>query len=279
MPYRDPAPDTKLGQMRQIAYDLLQEHVADGMIPTSIRFLYYELVVRGICSKTKVDSRSPSGLLTTALTDLRKRGVILWDDIVDETRSVENYIGAADIKTGIKDILEQVRLDPWEGEPPFAIVESRSLAGALRDICNRYCVRLAATNGQVGGFLHTDVIPLLEEGSRVLYMGDWDLAGEDIEHNTRDVLEQEVGALQWERLALTTEQVEEYDLPRITKTDRRFRDGRGEHEAVETEALSQSVITNLLKTRLDELLPEPLERVLEREARQRRAVAKLLNAR
>jgi hypothetical protein len=31
--YVDPAPHTMIGQMRQIACDLIQEHVAAGMIP------------------------------------------------------------------------------------------------------------------------------------------------------------------------------------------------------------------------------------------------------
>ena len=41
------------------------------------------------------------------------------------------------------------------------------------------------------------------------------------------------------------------------------------HEAVETEALSQRIIVEILRDRLDELLPEPLERVHERELRER----------
>ena len=49
--------------------------------------------------------------------------------------------------------------------------------------------------------------------------------------------EREAGELDWERLALTEEQVSRYDLPRITKNDRRFKNGRGIHQAVETEAL------------------------------------------
>jgi hypothetical protein len=45
---------------------------------------------------------------------------------------------------------------------------------------------------------------------------------------------------------------------------------------VETEAISQRVLIDLLRARLNELLPEPLARVLEREARQRRQIAALL---
>jgi hypothetical protein len=48
---------------------------------------------------------------------------------------------------------------------------------------------------------------------------------------------------------------------------RRYADGRP-HEAVETEALRQTVLMEILRSRLDELIPEPLGRVQEREAQQ-----------
>ena len=75
--------------------------------------------------------------------------------------------------------------------------------------------------------------------------------------------------------ALTREQVEQYHLPVIMKHDRRFADG-GAHEAVETEALSQRVIVNIGRNRLEELLPEPLERVQEREKEQQQAISQML---
>ena len=45
---------------------------------------------------------------------------------------------------------------------------------------------------------------------------------------------------------------------------------------VETEALGQGVIVGMLRTRLDELMPEPLDDVLEREQAQRAEVAEQL---
>ena len=109
-------------------------------------------------------------------------------------------------------------------------------------------------------------------------MGDFDLSGGQIEGNTRRVLEREVGEdeLDWERLALTQEQVDHYDLPVIEKRDRRYNDGRP-HEAVETEALSQTVIVEIVRDRLDELLPEPLNRVQERAERQRTKIRRALH--
>jgi hypothetical protein len=49
------------------------------------------------------------------------------------------------------------------------------------------------------------------------------------------------------------------------------------HAAIETETLGQSIIVGLLRDRLDELLPEPLEDVQVREQQQREAVAEILN--
>jgi hypothetical protein len=64
-------------------------------------------------------------------------------------------------------------------------------------------------------------------------------------------------------------------VPVIVKHDHRYKDGRP-HEAVETEALRQTVLIEFLRDRLDELLPEPLSHVLEREQRQRKRLAALL---
>lgn len=81
--------------------------------------------------------------------------------------------------------------------------------------------------------------------------------------------------LQWERLALTADQVRDYNLTPIIKRDARFKNG-GAHEAVETEALSQRVIVETVTNRLDQLLPQPLESVLEREKVERERLRRML---
>jgi len=267
---------SKIGALRDLLFDLLQEHQRDGTIPTNARFLYYELVQRGQLSKEKTGARRPDQDLHDALTDIREDGRIPWDWIVDETRSLDDYTGYASVRDGVISKLPYIGIDPWDSRSPMIITESRSLAGVLRDIVAEYRARIASTNGQCGGFLRTNIAPRLRPDDRVVYLGDLDLAGDHIEANTRRVLEQEAGgALDWERLALTREQVEQYSLPIIVKHDRRYRDGRP-HEAVETEAISQRVLVDILRTRLDALLPEPLEHVHEREARQRRQIKRLL---
>jgi hypothetical protein len=269
---------SKIGMLRASLLELLEKHRTDDTIPTSSRFLFYELVQRQIISKERKPGgggRRPDQDMNDALTDLRETGQIPWDWIVDETRSLESYTGSTSIKAGLAQLLPAIRLDPWKDDIPLILTESRSLAGVLRNLCIEYCVQIAPTNGQCGGFLHTTILPILKEGQSVLYLGDWDLSGNMIEANTRRVLEEEVLNLCWERLALTREQVEQYDLPVIVKHDRRFADG-GAHEAVETEALSQRIIVNIVRSRLEELLPEPLESVHERESAQRQQIEQLL---
>jgi hypothetical protein len=268
---------SRIGSMRGYLLDLLAEHESDGALPTSSRFCFYELIARGLLSKERTGARRADQIVHDALTDLREQGLVPWDWIADETRSVEDYTGYASVLEGVRSALIYVRLDPWRGGAPFILTESRSLAGVLRGIASDYRVRIAATNGQAGGFLHTDVAPRLGPGDVVGYLGDFDLCGGQIEGNTRGVLEQIIGGeLDWTRIALTAQQVEEHALPRIRKHDRRYRDGGGEHWAVETEALSQTVLTAMLRDWLDDRLPEPLEDVQEREERERRDIERRL---
>ena len=269
---------SKIETLRQALRDILAQHQADGTLPTSARFLFYELVAANVVSKHATGARRADQGVIDALKSLRDRGEIPWDWIVDETRSLENYTGFASIADGVDAYLNAIRIDPWGGAPPLILTESRSLAGALRNLAREYAVKITATNGQVGGFLHTDVAPALSDRARVLYLGDFDLAGADIEANTRRVLERNRNRdLDWERLALTREQVTLYSLPVIPKPDGRFANG-GTHDAVETEALSQLLIVQIVRDRLDKLLPTPLADFAAAETAERERLRALLNS-
>jgi hypothetical protein len=41
--YSDPPPSSKLGRLRTALMYLMEEHRRDGALPTSVRFLFYEL--------------------------------------------------------------------------------------------------------------------------------------------------------------------------------------------------------------------------------------------
>jgi hypothetical protein len=264
--------DTKAGRLQRAVLELLRGplHLGSDALPTSIRFLFYELEHAGLVTKDKGQGKRNDGQnLSDALMRLRELGLVPWEWIVDETRSLDMWPFSESVYEYVLSSVEDARIDCWAGEPPPVILtESRSLSGVLRRIAAEYLCPIAPTNGQVGGFLRTEVIPALHPGQRVLYLGDYDLAGGQIEANTRAVLEADVGPLRWERLAITAEQVASHDLTPIQKRDKRYVDGRP-HLAYETEALGQIFIQDLLRHRLDALLPEPLADVRVREADQR----------
>jgi hypothetical protein len=53
---------------------LIDEHRADNALPTSVRFLFYELISRGIISK---EGERPDKDVSKGLTDLRERELVV----------------------------------------------------------------------------------------------------------------------------------------------------------------------------------------------------------
>jgi hypothetical protein len=266
-------PGTAKGDLQRTVLALLHEHERNGELPTNARFVFYELEQRAIVSKVRRGARRSDQNTTDALMHLRNAALVPWSWIVDETRWVGGYDRKGTIREEVAAFIEEATINPWAGKPPLVLVESRSLGGVLRSLVeDEYRCRLAPTNGQAGGFLRTDVAPLLAGNDRqVLYLGDLDVSGAQIEENTRRVLEREAGReITWPRVTITTEQVAERGLEPIVKYDRRYRPAR-EHEAWETEALGQRTVLALLREALDDLLPEPLADVLERERVEREA--------
>jgi hypothetical protein len=273
-------PTTKKGRLQRACLGLIGEHERDGAIPTSIRFIFYELEGRAIIPKqylredgTKAP-RQPGQDVSEAMTHLREVGLVPWSWIVDETRSLHQWDYADSVYEYALDGLDYARIDLWNGDaPPLILCESRSLAGVLRGIASDYVAPIAATNGQTGGFLHTDIGPLVKhayEGDvpvRILYLGDLDLSGDHIEENTRRVLSG-YADLDWWRIAITEEQVSERGLTKVEKTDKRYRPPRP-YLAVETEALKQTEIQRILRGALDSLAPMPIAEARKIEEQQR----------
>jgi hypothetical protein len=274
------SPTCARGRLQRACLDVMREHQRNGELPTSIRFVIYELEHLGAIAKAAPagQKRTPAQNVSDAFTILREAGLIPWDWLTDETRSLLQWNYAATVIDYVRDRLAEARINPWGDEPPpLNLCKSRSLAGVLRSIAYSYTCPIAATNVQVGGFLRTDVAPLLEEDRRVLYLGDLDHQGGQIEENTRRVLEDVLARdLDWTRVAITRAQVEQRGLAPLVKADRRYTPPRT-HQAWETEALGQTTVVALVREALDALLPEPLSSVQVREQEQREHVGRFLD--
>jgi len=275
--------ETLDGQMRRWVYELWRQHKDEGLLPTSARFLYYELVAAEKIQKdagfTKDGKKKRTDQrLISALTALREKGYIPWEDIVDETRSVTGFRRPRNLKEAVENTLRRSHVSLWLSQsPPIVICESRSLLGSIRDLCEEYQVPAASTNGACNGFLRTKLKDEFEEygSNQVLYLGDWDFSGGQIEDNSKRVLEDVLGRdLIWERIAVTEDQVQEFGLTVVQKYDERT---KSTHDAVETEALGQARIIGLLRMRMSELMPDvEIEAVKAAEEIERHRLAKEL---
>jgi hypothetical protein len=271
------APHTAAGRLQRACLGLLRQHEEAGALPTSARFLYYELKQGGYPLASHRARRGDQDVID-AVKALRDTGHVPWEWVSDETRSVERAHLAGSVRQWLLDVLGQARTSPWDGQHrPVIITESRGVRAALRATAGRYGAVITSTNGQVGGFLHTDVLPLLAPSCPVAYFGDHNPAGSAIEANTRRVLERgTAGELGWQRLAVTPRQAEQAALPPKPGTDRRYADRRP-HLSYEAEAIGQAGLNRLLTAWLDEQLPEPLDDVLAREQAEREQLRALLN--
>ena len=287
------ASDTKAGRLQRACLDLLREHKRNGDIPTNGRFLFYELEQRGVIPKNydginpdtgKKWARTPLQDVSVATMHLRECGLIPWDWIEDETRSLNNWQYSDNVLDYLRDTISSARIDLWQGEePPFIISESRATMGVLRNLAYQYLVPITATNGQCGGFIVTDIVPLLKGNRRVRYVGDFELRGpaDQIEQNTKRYIEEHTSRVfgdRWMKIALTEQQVKankRLERLSITKLDKRYRPAK-EYEAIECEALGQGVLVRIIRRHLDNLLPEPLDVVREREKRQRASMRRVL---
>jgi hypothetical protein len=133
------------------------------------------------------------------------------------------------------------------------LTEAKSNVEVLRATASEYLCPIAGLKGQSAGFLRTRLAPLLKENQRaVLYLGDYDRSGFDIERNTLKVLQDEAEReIEWTRIGLTETQIEAKGIDPILKFDGRDKKWA---KAWECEALGQSGILQLVKKTLQRCL-------------------------
>jgi hypothetical protein len=201
-------------------------------------------------------------------------------------RTLNDWEFAESVRQYLVNAAEYARIDLWAGMPaPLIICESGAVHGVLRDLASEYLVPITATKGQCKGHIVNSIAPLLEDEDRtVAYIGDHEIRGpaDQIEAHTRRAIEEHANRTfdeeSWTRIALTQDQVDNDPRLRaevIEKVDNRYKPAKT-YQAVECEALKQSVLVRLVKEWLDERLPEDLKTVQARERFQREDIAEKL---
>jgi hypothetical protein len=221
--------------------------------PASVRHLYYRAVVAGVSGITKDDSGYSKA--QRAVLALRRLELVPYEWIVDLTRWQRKAASYNSVNDALQATASVYRRNLWmlSAYRVEVWVESDSIAGVAFDVTDRWDVPLMSTRGYSSATFAFSAAEAWRQDGRtpvVLYVGDHDPHGLHIEEALRRELETHYGpGFQFERLAVTWEQVEELDLPGTPpKKSYAF------PLAVEAEALSPGFLRDLLNARIEEFV-------------------------
>ncbi len=242
---------------RQILDVLTADH------PQSVRHVYYRMTDPRLPEPVKKTDKGYKAVQRRCV-ELRREGRLPYNWLSDTGRRgyfVDTFSGASDFVSRMAGLY---RADLWEQADYRCEVwcESRSIAGVIQADCEELAVSLYAAGGFSSitfAFEAARTMNNEDDGREVVifYIGDYDPAGVLIdvalERELRRHLDPDV-RMRFERIGITREQVERYDLP--TKP-RKKSDRRSLHVeyAVEAEAMPAGILRRLLRDHIEELLP------------------------
>jgi hypothetical protein len=222
----------------------------------TLRQLYYQFVARGL-----PNNQSEYKRLGDIVSKGRWAGKIDWRAIEDRTRNLQGRTYAS---SSPQDVIESAGYgyteDLWgSGQDHYVEVwiEKEALVGVISSICYHWRVPYFSCRGYNSDSAAYEAAGRFEwqirNGIRpvILYLGDHDPSGLQMDADHFERLGQLSGyAIDFRRLALTMDQVEEYDLPPnlVKDTDSRSAEYEEEHGegCWELDALDPSIISGLV---------------------------------
>jgi hypothetical protein len=281
----------------------------------TLRQLYYQLVTKNLIRNEERQYKRLSGLLS----DARLMGLVDWDAIEDRIRQPRRHPEFDDLSNLVDAALASYRLNRWEGQKTYAElwIEKDAIAGVLSPVAREYHATLMVNRGYSSQSAMYDAAkrflnacwgplvlkqalePLGEEKSTrdcyllnrdklgealvrpvLLYLGDHDPSGEDMVRDIRDRLVMfGVSGIEVRKIALTMDQVEEYDPPPnpAKLTDPRSQEYVARHgdSSWEVDALPPEVLERLVREAFDGIIDlHALKRVTDREEKDKAALRK-----
>jgi hypothetical protein len=254
----------RVGTLSMIAKanEIIAEYAAQGFDLT-LRQLYYQFVSRDLIPNTQKDYKN----LGSIVNDARLAGLIDWDTIVDRTREVRtlsHFDSPSDI---VEACSKQFNIDRWEGQPyrPEVWIEKDALVGVFERVCHELDVPLLSCRGYTSQSEMWGAAQRMIGYSRkkqkpiVFHFGDHDPSGKDMSRDIVDRLELFTrGNLEFERLALNMNQVEEYGPPpnpaKITDSRASAYIAEFGGESWELDALEPSVLEALVRDSIERIV-------------------------
>lgn len=254
-------------QLIRQANAIIEEYKAQGYRMT-LRQIHYQFVARDLYENTQANYKRLQNVLDAA----RKAGKVDWDAIEDVTRGIKRIPVWGSPESAVEGLSEQFKLDPWDEQPIRrrieVWVEKDAALGIARPTCNALRLPFFSCRG------YSSSSGLYEAGKRlanykahgyetlVLYLGDHDPSGLQMTVSSDEKVSMFAGSeIEFRRIALTMEQVREYDPPAnfAKESDTRtpwYIETTGSDDAWELDALSPTVIDGLIRANVEPLIDQ-----------------------
>ena len=192
----------------------------------TLRQLYYRLVSKRLIPNTINSYKRLSRIMVKA----REQRDVPVNCLEDRSRRIlgrgdTGYASAEEFLrrriAGLRESYKEFTMPMWDDQPNYVLVslEKDALSRLMSDIANQYSVRTFPTRGYPS-FTYVNRMAtyirkrLKGKPTVVLYFGDFDPSGIDIERDLAERLKKyDAGDFKVIRIALTKDQIQEYDLP------------------------------------------------------------------
>ena len=256
---------------------VIEEYSRQGYELT-LRQAYYQLVARGYIENNERSYKNIGNLIN----DGRLAGLIDWNAITDRTRNLRARAHWNRPQDVIYSAKYSYLLDKWTGQPNY--VEVWVEKDALVDIVGQACYPLDTPYFSCRGYTSQSEIWTAaqrflkqkdREGRFIIHLGDHDPSGIDMTRDIQERLEMFGADVHVERVALTMNQVNTYNLPpnpaKITDSRcGKYIDQYGD-ESWELDALEPKMLVDLITNEVTALRDDRIYKaVLQRERQEKK---------
>ena len=241
--------------------------------PQTVRHVFYRMVAMGVVPKLE---KLGYQTVMMQLLKMRKSGRIPWGWVADSTRWRIKPTSYGSLEEALRHTARFYRRDIWRQAKAYVEIwcESDSIGGVIVEETREWDVPLLTSRGFASAtYLYECAQDIAEIGrpAHLYYFGDWDPSGKIIP----EVIERELrkhapdAEIHFERVAITEEQIREYDLPtkppKKSTHSKTFTGGTVEIEALQVSDLLD-LVNDCIKRHID---PHHLKiiRIAERSER------------
>src|SRR6516162_3492677 len=255
--------------------------IIDDGRPMTVRQVFYQATVRGLFEKVE----SSYGRVQVDLVKMRRDGSLPYDWLADNTRWQRKPRTFDSVEDALRATAAFYRKSLWTTAAAYVEIwlEKDALAGVIYPVTSMYDVPLMVARGYASlSFLYSaaEYINTLAVPVYIYHLGDFDPsgvnAGEKIEETLRDMAPD--ADIVFERLAVTEEQITDWDLPtRPTKASDTRAKAFGSTLSVELDAIEPNQLRALVQEAIERHLPpEQFEILKAAEESEREIIARLV---